>query len=306
MNGVLIFVFTTAIAMACMALALSIASNILHKTTWGWQYVVIQSCLVGLMVVHLASNLCSVFMPSGVYKVFGFIFDVTTTASMSFVIVFLPYFLSWVIAKPWRKRQTLKFYPLAGVYFGLGLSARIVSNRTFDLVAEALQTMVALGVFIYCIVILWMNLRNIQDPPTRHIALAINIVSVTLIPLAIISIFFEFVLDIQFVKDISYPIYVFAISLVIVIYNYIRFEVDQSKASNKPKLNFESLSHYKISEREFEVIQLICNGLTNKEIANELNISVNTVNNHVTNIFSKMDVRSRIDLLCVLKEGPWS
>ena len=53
-------------------------------------------------------------------------------------------------------------------------------------------------------------------------------------------------------------------------------------------------------------MQLICEGLTNKEIAQELNISVNTVNNHVANIFSKMDVRSRIDLLKALKEGPWS
>ncbi|MBO4716591.1 MAG: response regulator transcription factor, partial [Spirochaetales bacterium] len=53
-------------------------------------------------------------------------------------------------------------------------------------------------------------------------------------------------------------------------------------------------------------VQLICEGYTNKEIAQELSISVNTVNNHVANIFSKMGVRSRIDLLKALKEGPWS
>jgi len=68
----------------------------------------------------------------------------------------------------------------------------------------------------------------------------------------------------------------------------------------------ESLSKYKISEREFSVVQLIGEGLTNKEIAYKLGISVNTVNNHVANIFEKMEVKSRIDLLNLLKEGPLS
>ena len=92
----------------------------------------------------------------------------------------------------------------------------------------------------------------------------------------------------------------------IVVYNYIRFDLDRQEIENKPELSFESLSKFKISEREFTVVQLICEGLTNKEIANQLNISVNTVNNHVANIFSKMGVRSRIDLLKELKEGPWA
>ena len=61
-------------------------------------------------------------------------------------------------------------------------------------------------------------------------------------------------------------------------------------------LSFESLSKYKISEREFTVVQLICEGLTNKEIAQELSISVNTVNNHVANIFSKLEITNRKEL----------
>ncbi|MBQ6123784.1 MAG: response regulator transcription factor, partial [Spirochaetales bacterium] len=97
-----------------------------------------------------------------------------------------------------------------------------------------------------------------------------------------------------------------AFSIIIIVYNYIRFGLDKEESESKPELNYESLSHYKISEREFTVVQLICEGYTNKEIAQELSISVNTVNNHVANIFSKMGVRSRIDLLKALKEGPWS
>ena len=65
----------------------------------------------------------------------------------------------------------------------------------------------------------------------------------------------------------------------------------------------EDLAEYHITEREFAVIQLIRKGQTNKEIASQLDISVNTVNNHVANIFAKTKVRSRIDLLNLLKQS---
>ena len=283
-----------------MALALAIASHILHKTAWSGRYIVFQSCLIGTMVVFLASKLSLFFMPENLYGVFNFIYSTTVILCMAFVIVFLPYFLSWVIAKPWRRIQILRFYPLAMAYFGIGLAALIVDNATFDRWAFIIQTLMFLSMYIYCIVTLWVNLKNIEDHSSRGVALSINIVSLSLIPLSILSVFF------RSVSDFSYPVYVLAFSIIIMVYNYIRFGLDRQKEQNKPELSFESLSRYRISEREFTVVQLICEGLTNKEIAQELSISVNTVNNHVANIFSKMEVRSRIDLLKALKEGPWS
>ena len=300
MNGFLLFTFTASIAVSCMALALAIASHILHKTAWSGRYIVFQSCLIGTMVVFLASKLSLFFMPENLYGVFNFIYSTTVILCMAFVIVFLPYFLSWVIAKPWRRIQILRFYPLAMAYFGIGLAALIVDNATFDRWAFIIQTLMFLGMYIYCIVTLWVNLKNIEDRSSRGVALSINIVSLSLIPLSILSVFF------RSVSDFSYPVYVLAFSIIIMVYNYIRFGLDRQKEQNKPELSFESLSRYRISEREFTVVQLICEGLTNKEIAQELSISVNTVNNHVANIFSKMEVRSRIDLLKALKEGPWS
>ena len=300
MNGFLLFTFTASIAVSCMALALAIASHILHKTAWSGRYIVFQSCLIGTMVVFLASKLSLFFMPENLYGVFNFIYSTTVILCMAFVIVFLPYFLSWVIAKPWRRIQILRFYPLAMAYFGIGLAALIVDNATFDRWAFIIQTLMFLGMYIYCLVTLWVNLKNIEDRSSRGVALSINIVSLSLIPLSVFSFFF------RSVADFSYPVYVLAFSIIIMVYNYIRFGLDRQKQESKPELSFESLSRYKISEREFTVVQLICEGLTNKEIASELNISVNTVNNHVANIFSKMEVRSRIDLLKALKEGPWS
>ncbi len=57
-----------------------------------------------------------------------------------------------------------------------------------------------------------------------------------------------------------------------------------------------------ISEREMEVLQLIAAGLSNREIANKLFISLNTVKTHTKSINSKLDVNSRIKAVTRAKE----
>ena len=48
-----------------------------------------------------------------------------------------------------------------------------------------------------------------------------------------------------------------------------------------------------LTDRELEVLIQVANGMINKEIATNLNISERTVKNHVSNIFKKLDVSDR-------------
>jgi ATP/maltotriose-dependent transcriptional regulator MalT len=48
-----------------------------------------------------------------------------------------------------------------------------------------------------------------------------------------------------------------------------------------------------LSRRELEVLRLVADGQTNREIATELGISDRTVDRHVSNVFSKLDVSTR-------------
>ncbi len=57
-----------------------------------------------------------------------------------------------------------------------------------------------------------------------------------------------------------------------------------------------------LSIREKEVIQLIAEGLRNKEIADQLNISTITVKSHLTNIYRKLDVPNRTSMLRKVRE----
>ena len=59
---------------------------------------------------------------------------------------------------------------------------------------------------------------------------------------------------------------------------------------------------HKLTPREKEVMEFVYRGFNNAEIADELYISQNTVKHHVYNLFKKLQVKNRIELICLLQE----
>jgi DNA-binding NarL/FixJ family response regulator len=51
----------------------------------------------------------------------------------------------------------------------------------------------------------------------------------------------------------------------------------------------------RLTDRELEVLKLVAQGMSNREIASELYISENTVKNHVRNILEKLHLHSRME-----------
>lgn len=70
-----------------------------------------------------------------------------------------------------------------------------------------------------------------------------------------------------------------------------KIKEDKSKTTENVHLSF----------RETEIIELISLGKTNKEIANTLSISENTVKYHIKNIYTKLNIKSRKEILRLVK-----
>lgn len=62
----------------------------------------------------------------------------------------------------------------------------------------------------------------------------------------------------------------------------------------------EVAERYQLSKREIEVVRMICEGWSNREIGEKLFISEHTVKDHIKNIMRKMEVASRNELVAVL------
>lgn len=52
-----------------------------------------------------------------------------------------------------------------------------------------------------------------------------------------------------------------------------------------------------LSDRELQVLELVASGLTNQEIAEKLEISKRTVDNHISNILTKTETDNRVALV---------
>lgn len=62
---------------------------------------------------------------------------------------------------------------------------------------------------------------------------------------------------------------------------------------NNFTLNEAALNELNLSKREFEVLQLMAEGLSNQEIATRLFLSLPTIKTHAARLFEKMDVKRR-------------
>jgi DNA-binding NarL/FixJ family response regulator len=84
--------------------------------------------------------------------------------------------------------------------------------------------------------------------------------------------------------------------------NYFSQEIMQKMAM---RLNRKNPSRYEtLTERELEVLVLVCNGLSNQEIGDKLFISPKTIEVHKSNIYKKTSVRNSAQLVIyAIKNG---
>ena len=60
-----------------------------------------------------------------------------------------------------------------------------------------------------------------------------------------------------------------------------------------------------LTEKEMDVLRLVCRGKHNKEIAGELGVSVRTVEGHMSAIFQRLGVRSRTEAAMYAAAHGW-
>lgn len=95
------------------------------------------------------------------------------------------------------------------------------------------------------------------------------------------------------------------IGFIAVIFFFIGIYINK-KSLNKSKVISTEINHKKIEElsitkREYEVLQKIAEGLSNKEIAESLFLSESTIKTHVSNILVKLNSKRRTQAVQVAK-----
>lgn len=96
------------------------------------------------------------------------------------------------------------------------------------------------------------------------------------------------------VRMTSTPVYVGAISLFFIVLGiWTGYRLARPEPSEEFERNEDAMSYLGISGREHEVLELLARGHTNREIAEALFVSPNTIKTHLSNVYDKLGVSRR-------------
>ena len=297
MSGAPIHLLLTiaAFAIVCMDLGLCIIYGWFSKFPWTKIMLISICCLLGCIGMQMLvtwSDMSFSGLPSQVLQI---IWKSLFIADSAFLLTFIAYFTTWIIAHPWRNPYKTIFFICSLLYFTVGILSIIWPENT---IYDMIMYLIAGFVLIFCLFVLLKNLKGIENRDVRLVSRVIIIAGLILIPVSLIGIFF------RVIRTLIAPIASLCFGIIVLVFLFLALRRHFSELTvpeKKPTLE-EFFERYHITDREGDIIREIKTGKTAKEIAADLSISVNTVNNHIANIFAKTEVRIRIDLLNLIQE----
>ncbi len=174
-------------------------------------------------------------------------------------------------------------------------------HKGFHLTVQGLSLLLVATLYSAMVITLF-SLRKDENRFRRRITGSFTVLYLSVLLSMIIIRFFEFDLK-------SY-----IVVLLILIFNlfpfywlrkyFLPFHQNEIKSNSYGNVLDSAYSHYGISRREQEITELIFRGLKNREIEEKLFISQHTVKNHIYNIFKKVGVRNRAQLIRAISEKP--
>ena len=96
------------------------------------------------------------------------------------------------------------------------------------------------------------------------------------------------------------------ISVIALVFFFIGIYINKKSVNkNTPvqiEVNYKKIKELNISNREYEVLCEIANGLSNQEIADKLFVSESTIKTHVSTILVKLNAKRRTQAIQISKE----
>ncbi len=187
----------------------------------------------------------------------------------------------------------LAFGYLMVYHFGMGSEEAILLAAYLKPSFMALQIL-TLGVAFFALYVFGTNLKPLKIKHMiwqfAHINVLINCVTISMFYFSDFGLVFEKIYLVIFFAG-QIPAILFLLHQL-----NKNFLVNSSDASISD-LHADFITSYQISKREWEIVEEICDGLTNKQISEKLFISFQTVKDHTHRIYMKTGVKNRVQLV---------
>jgi len=222
---------------------------------------------------------------------------------ISLLIYYFSATINYFMKRTWRKGKLAWVIVAVITTFVLGVIRLVIGYS--PLMHLLLSLILILSMIIISIDAL-RSLPLIQRPIDRISITLLSGLTLLFLPLVLTSRFLGIYLeDSQISNTLAFlvnTVYYCGMAVILIRY-FINRSLEREERvlslAEQPKDFFVELS---VTPRERDIIILLEKGLSYKEIGAELDISINTVNNHIANIYKKFSVRSKVELLNALRD----
>lgn len=208
---------------------------------------------------------------------------------------------------PWRDRVFIALSLVPLVLLGVEAVRSIMAGGepTDHRWAGVFLQLLREGFVVYATVYFWTRLNRARNSFFRSLMRLVIVLDIVWVPLSLFALFWNSHTELSLRPLSVENLYFFLGSLVsagAVGWNYF-LKPSQAPEIPAPAVSTD-LGAGDLSDRERAVVDLVSQGLSNKEIADRLFLSPATVKNHLYRIFQKTGARSRVDLLRLLSRPP--
>ncbi|GAK58653.1 putative two-component response regulator [Candidatus Vecturithrix granuli] len=223
----------------------------------------------------------------------------------------IPLFLHEFIAFPQAKIRNRIVWGLIGVTAILELMSNVVGqNSLLPQSAHILKNAVFTTILLYTVAMGLYYSWQLKNPVKKKLAMYIIITVGFCLPGIIDELWFHSIFPLP-----VFPILYSSISIIFTVHLFMHVFGHAPALPSSPEalpeetpdvstfhVSDETLfQHYNISPREQDVVNLVLAGRSNQEIADTLYVSLSTIKTHLRNIYQKVDVKSRYELIIRFK-----
>lgn len=312
---ILLILYLIAFIIGFTTIIYSIVYYIIERITWLKYYIIFLSAFGFLLFIRAIKLLSFLAVPSFLSnEIFNTLYFFALSISMSLILYFIPAFLYRFLELKWTAKENIEYLILSVIFFILSILG-ILLNFNFYIMANIIFYLSILFLFILG----FINYKNLKDNTIKFIVKILGLITILIYPILVYQLIIlnKNTLDIGSI-DITLILFYIWWNLVMLGYllwyfisiiknrnNFINKDlVNNSLKSNeiKENINKNKSSVRKeeesiLTKREKEILSYLLSGKTNKEVSIILKISLNTVNNHVANIYYKSGVKNRVELV---------
>lgn len=311
---ILLILYLIAFIIGFSTILYSIIYYIIERVTWLKYYIVFLSTFGFLLLIRAVKLLSFLTIPLFLSNsIFNILYFFALSISMALMLYFIPAFLYRFLKLKWAVKENIQYLILSVIFFVISILG-ILLNFNFYIMANVIFYISILYLFILG----FLHYKNIKDDTIKFMVKILGLITIFIYPILVYQLILlnKNTLDIGSI-DITLVLFYIWWNLVMLGYllwyfigiiknknmfvnkESINKDLENNEKQENINKNIQSIKEESINltKREKEILSFLLAGKTNKEVALILDISLNTVNNHVANIYDKSGVKNRVELV---------